>query len=243
MIWALHGFLGRGADWDALGRALERAGAPGLRAPDLFRRPPQVPTLAAWGAEFTAEVAAEDAAPILLGYSLGGRLALHALLAAPERWRRAVIVSAHPGLADPRERAERRRDDEQWAARFERESWDRLLEAWDARAVFGGTPTARARPEAAFDRAALAAALRAWSLGAQDDLRPALERLTIPVLWIAGARDARYAALAEEACGRLPHGTVAIAPDAGHRVPWERPEWFAERVITFIQDVDESGER
>lgn len=243
MIWALHGFLGRGADWDDLGRALARAGAPALLAPDLFTRPPHTRSLAEWGAEFAAEVAAKDTAPILLGYSLGGRLALHALLAAPERWRRAVIVSAHPGLTDPRERAERRRDDERWAVRFEREPWDRLLQAWDARAVFGGTPTTRARPEAAFDRTALAAALRVWSLGAQDDLRPALERLTIPVLWIAGARDARYVTLAEEACDRLPRGTVAIAPDTGHRVPWERPGWFAERVTTFLQDVDERGER
>lgn len=243
MIWALHGFLGRGADWDDLRRTLARTGAPALRTPDLFAGPPRGRSLTAWGAEFAAEVAAEDTAPILLGYSLGGRLALHALLAAPDQWRGAIIVSAHPGLADPRARAERLRDDERWAALFEREPWERILEAWDARAVFGGAPTARVRPEAAFNRGALAAALRAWSLGRQDDLRPALQRLTLPVLWIAGARDARYVALAEEACGHLSRGTIAIAPDAGHRVPWERPDWFAERVTTFLQDVNESGER
>lgn len=238
MIWALHGFLGRGDDWHPLGDALARVGLGPLRAPQLFADPPARGSLAAWGTAFAREVAATDPAPILLGYSLGGRLALHALLAQPTLWRAAVIVSAHPGLTDRAARAARLADDARWAARFETEPWDALLAAWDARPAFGGTPETRERPESAYDRSALAAALRDWSLGAQDDLRPRLPEIPCAVRWFAGARDARYEALAEEACGLLPNAAIEIAPEAGHRVPWERPAWFAERVITFLQDID-----
>ena len=75
---------------------------------------------------------------MLLGYSLGGRLALHALLHAPELWAGALVVGADTGLADPKEREARVRWDAAWAERFLNEPWEDVLRDWDAQAVFGG---------------------------------------------------------------------------------------------------------
>jgi len=234
VIWCLHGFLGRGADWDAL-RTAWPSDLPPLHAPDLFTHPPRHESLAAFGARFAAEGAEADPAPVVLGYSLGGRLALHALLARPDLWRAAVIVSAHLGLLDPAERAARLADDARWAARFRNDPGTAVVDDWNARSVFGGRPPTIPRSAAAYDREALAAALTDWSLGQQEALADRLSTLALPILWIAGQHDARFVAQGVRARAACAHVELRPAPGAAHRVPWEVPEWFAAEVAGFLR--------
>lgn len=242
MLWCLHGFLGQGSDWEGL-RATWPADLPPVRAPDLFAQLGPEESLGEFGKRFADTVAAVDPAPIIVGYSLGGRLALHALLARPTLWRAGVLVSTHLGLADPGARHERRAVDAAWAERVRADDWESLLEAWNARDVFGGRAPALARPERAFDREALAHGLEGWSLGNQADLRSQLARLPMPVLWIAGAGDDRYVAQGERAAGNGAAVRLSVAPDAAHRVPWEAPEWFRDTVVEFVRGIEESPDR
>lgn len=165
-----------------------------------------------------------DEGDVLLGYSMGGRLALRLLEA--QRFRAAVIVSA--GLNAPDE--ERRQRDEEWARRFESDDWPSLMRDWNAQPVFGGH--AIARREEDYDRAELARQLREWSPAALPP--PRLESISTPVLWVAGQRDAKYVEIAKRAVARLPHAESWICPDAGHRVPWEQPEAFVARMRDFF---------
>lgn len=162
---------------------------------------------------------------ILLGYSMGGRLALQLLERQP--FAKAVIVSA--GLNAPDE--ERRARDEEWARRFESEEWSSLMRAWNAQPVFGGH--ALERHERDYDRAELVRQLREWSPAVLPP--PRLEEIATPVLWVAGERDAKYVEIARRAVARLPHAELWICPEAGHRVPWEQPEPFVQRLRRFIE--------
>ena len=236
MIWCLPGFLGRASDWDAFATAATARGLPAVEAVNLFGRP-VTGSLAGWADAFTDTVARRDERPLLVGYSLGGRLALHALIADPDRWRGAVVVSAHLGYEDAGEREARRQDDEAWAQRFALEPWETALESWDARPAFGGRPRTLARPADAFDPQAIAHGLRVWGLGQQEGLAARLAAVTCPVLWIAGARDPRFRAQAERAMQYLPRGALAVAPGAAHRVPWEAPEWFHTSACAFLQTL------
>jgi 2-succinyl-6-hydroxy-2,4-cyclohexadiene-1-carboxylate synthase len=241
VLWCLHGFLGSGSDWDGL-RASWPTDLPPLHTPDLFASPPRDASLSAFGERLSTEVAAVDPAPLLLGYSLGGRLALHALLARPTLWRGVVIVSAHLGLSDRPPRAARLDDDAAWARRFREEPWAALMRDWNARDVFGGREPALPREESRFDRAALAHALDAWSLGRQDDLAPRLATLTVPILWIAGADDRRYVTQGQRAARAAPTIRFVPAPGAAHRVPWEAAEWFRETVTKFVRELTDRRE-
>ena len=234
MLWCLHGFLGRGADWEAL-RAGWEPDLPALRTPNLFTDPPQHESLAEFGVRFAHEVAQVDAAPAILGYSLGGRLALHALVARPEQWKAAIVVSAHLGMLDAAERATRVADDARWADRFRTGLWAAVIEDWNARPVFGGRPSAPPRPQSAYDREALAAALTTWSLGRQERLEARLSDLAMPILWIAGEQDERFVAEGERARKACRTVELSVAPGAVHRVPWETPEWFAHEVAGFLR--------
>ena len=235
MIWALHGFLGNAGDWTPFREKLEAASGTELRAVNLFDRPLGEETPARWAVRFTRSVGNLDPSPILLGYSLGGRLALHALLEQPTLFSAAIIVSAGLGIEGEVERQKRRVIDDSWAARFESDDWSSLIESWDAQPVFGGSGALLRREESDFDRQALATALRWWSPAVQEPLATRLPEIETPILWIAGERDAAYAEQGRRAVELLPQAELWIAPDAGHRVPWDVPDQFAARVGGFLR--------
>lgn len=238
--WCLHGAVGSLADWRAVAADLAAAGI-GSRAVDLWRFLECAPlALADFGRCLNAEAGGEvfrGSGRALIGYSLGGRLALHALLAPPHPWQAAVIISAHPGLEDEAARAARRADDAAWGARAFGGDWQAFLDAWNAQPVLadGTIRDPEASRRLALRRREIARSFLDWSLGAQQALWFALGAITIPVLWIAGERDAKFRALAERAAALTPGASLAIAPGSGHRVPWDQPQWLAETVAGFLK--------
>jgi 2-succinyl-6-hydroxy-2,4-cyclohexadiene-1-carboxylate synthase len=215
-VLALHGFLGLAADWSLIPTLP-------VRALDLWPH-------ARRGTSWCAAVVNK---PILLGYSMGGRLAMQAAVAEPERWSGAVFVSAHPGLVSGR--AERLNADQAWAERFRCDPWFELMRDWNAQAVLASGVTLERR-EADFDREALACAMDVWSLGRQEDLRTRLVGLPFPVLYVTGERDEKFTALIGDL--RLPNSQkhVVIA-GAGHRVPWDRPAEFEMAVRNCFLEI------
>ena len=191
VITALHGFLGAPSDWNFL-----RDAGFAIDTPPLDAIPPRGYTL--------------------LGYSLGGRLALHALLAGAH-YDRAIFISTGLGIEDESARAARRTSDEAWAHRFESDDWDTVINAWNAQPVLAGP--ALPRTPADYDPRAH----REWSSAVLPPVASRLHELTLPTLWIAGARDAKYVAEAHRAASLAPNARVAIIESAGHRVPWEQP--------------------
>ncbi|HEV8658344.1 MAG TPA: alpha/beta fold hydrolase [Thermoanaerobaculia bacterium] len=206
MIVALHGFLGRPADWDFL-----RDAGFDVDARELDDIPRSGDTI--------------------LGYSMGGRLALHALFDGAT-YKRAVIISSGLGIEGERERAARREEDEKWARRFESEDWETVMRDWNAQPLFGGH--VRVRRERDYDRRGVLKALRDYSPATLPPLAPRLHEIEIPVLWIAGERDAKYVAEAERAVSLLPNGELWICPGAAHRVPWEQPDALIARLRLFV---------
>lgn len=205
MILALHGNLGSATDWDSLGI-------------------PDVQALNLWEyshlsfAEFASSISERDDRPILAGYSLGGRLALHAMAAFPDRWRAAVILSAHPGLPCVEDRIARSISDGVWAKRAREMPWSGFLAEWNRQPVLAESSVQTDQEALEPQRESIARAFENWSLGRQEDLRPRLRRFESPVLWITGAEDRKFSALAEEMGSVFPNFRHEVLSDCGHRL-------------------------
>jgi len=162
----------------------------------------------------------------LCGYSLGGRVALHVALAAPERVRRLVLVSTAAGIEDPAERARRLEADGALAAELEDGRYDEFIERWRTQPLFADEPPAvgalaradqrRNRPDA------LAAVLRGIGAGGMQPLWGRLHELRMPVAVLVGERDAKYRALGQRMARLLPRGELRMVP-GGHGLPLENP--------------------
>ena len=182
-----------------------------------------------------ADVSALGTEPFeLVGYSMGGRLALHVALALPERVRRLVLIGASPGIADPAARAERRAADERLADEVEPMTIEAFARRWAQTAVLADQPAAvQAAVQA--DRlrntpAGLAAALRGLGTGALPSLWERLGELVVPVELVVGERDAKFQAIAEEMAAALPQARVHVVSGAGHAVHLEAPRAVAELI-------------
>lgn len=177
----------------------------------------------------------------VLGYSMGGRVALHLALAAPERVSALVLEGASPGIADPAERAARVASDTARAERIEREGLVAFVDYWERIPLFASQarlPAAtRERVRAgrlASNPVGLANSLRGMGAGAMTPVVDRLGELSMPVLYIAGELDRKYSAIGQEMVAALPQAELVIVPDAGHTVHLEQPERFQQAVLRFL---------
>lgn len=176
-----------------------------------------------------------------VGYSMGGRFALHAALVPGHPIERLVLIGATAGLADPDERAARVADDEARAAALERDGIDAFLEHWLAAPLFatlppGGDGIEQRRRNTV---AGLAFSLRSAGTGTQEPLWGRLGEITIPVLCLAGELDPKFTAIGRRLADALPHGTFASVPGAGHAAHTERPDELAALIAAWLGSATE----
>jgi 2-succinyl-6-hydroxy-2,4-cyclohexadiene-1-carboxylate synthase len=181
-----------------------------------------------------------------VGYSLGGRLCLRLALDRPDLVRALVLVGASPGIADPAARAERRAADEALAGAIERDGVEAFLDRWLAGPLFATLPPELAGRAGRLANTAegLADALRRLGAGVQEPLWDRLAGLRPPTLLVAGALDARFAAVARQMAAAIgPAAQLALVAGAGHAAHLERPAEVAALVEEFLGGLPSKGPR
>ncbi len=236
----LHGFTGSAAGW---GKHLDTLAAYGLRviALDLPGHGqsdapggPQRYAIEYCQQDILAALQKLGVSPgeaLLLGYSMGGRIALYTAFSG--FFRALILESASPGLEDPAEREQRRISDEVLAASIERDGVQAFIDRWEKQPLFASQSTLPPESREALRRqrlsnraSGLAQSLRGVGTGVQPSLYARLPALHIPVLLIAGELDTKFTAIARSMAQALPRSQLRIVSGAGHAVHLERPEEF-----------------
>jgi 2-succinyl-6-hydroxy-2,4-cyclohexadiene-1-carboxylate synthase len=223
----LHGFSGTGRAWDGVVEQLDRErylplalDLPGHgEAADAPR-----PITFTSATEYVLERAPECFT--LGGYSLGGRIALHVALSAPDRVSRLILVSSSAGIEDPGERALRRVADDRLADELEEIPFEHFIERWRSQPLFAAEPAYAARLARSDQRRngpdGLAAALRGIGTGEMEPLWDRLHELSMPVTVLAGERDAKFVALGRRLASSAPRGELVVLA-GGHGLLHENP--------------------
>jgi len=180
----------------------------------------------------------------VIGYSMGGRLALSLAVLAPERVSVLILESTSPGLREAKARRARAEQDAKLAAMLEQDGMASFVDRWEELPLFSSQ---RRLPEPV--RAALRAqrlqhnpiglanSLRGAGQGTQPPMHDRLPELRMPTLLIAGALDPDYGALGREMSRLIPASRLVIVPDAGHTVHVEQPDAFYRVVQDFLNDL------
>ena len=246
----LHGFTGSAASWQALRQRLEDSHR--VLALDLIGHgrsdKPASPAL------YQMESAAADIISLLdqlgidrvhlLGYSMGGRLALYLALHFGARFDSLCLESSSPGLASAQQRDERRRRDNQLADRIEADGiaafvdfWERLP-LWNSqRRLPAALRQAQRRQRLSSDPRGLANSLRGMGTGVQPSLWRQLPALSLPTQLIVGAEDAKFQRINREMAKHIPQARLSVIPAAGHNAHLENPRLFHQQLRSFLQGL------
>jgi 2-succinyl-6-hydroxy-2,4-cyclohexadiene-1-carboxylate synthase len=232
----LHGFTHTGSSWDPVVAALGeryRVVAANIRGHGAAASITPVSLEAVIGD--LAELAPMDRYT-LAGYSMGGRIALHAALAMPDHVRRLILIGASPGIADPDQRDERRAADEALAREIESLSIEQFATRWAQTPVLAGLPQ-DALEQIHADRlrstpAGLARALRGLGTGVLPSLWDRLAELSMPVTLVVGERDQKFREIALEMAGLIGEAEIVVVPEVGHAVHLEAPARVADIIAS-----------
>lgn len=240
----LHRFMGSAADWTPIVEALGKSAycvTIDLPEHGHSRKRP--------ASEYSMEGATRAVADVLdaegieqctlVGYSMGGRLALYFAGKHLDRVRRLALESASPGLCTEDERAQRRRLDAERAARI-REDLTAFLEDWYRQPLFAsldchGLVDEMVARRSANDPIELTRVLEGLGTGTKPSLWEQLSEVTVPTLVISGELDAKYDRITEQTADRLPTKRRVLVSKAGHNVHAERPQAYLAHLGRFLE--------
>ena len=255
-LFFVHGFLGKPEDWDFIRNEISNKFSVKVFAVDCFADLGLTPdnNFSRWAVhfnEYVKKVAQEGDHNVLIGYSLGGRLALHSLELDPWLWKSSILISANPGFDDSydenskdcaekfqsSERKARILQDSSWSEKFLNLEWNELLAEWNSQAVFNDSLNEPRRKESDFNRRFLALALNQWSLAKQKNFRPFLAGNFNKVQWMVGAKDTKFLHLSIKLKELIPELDLIVIPEASHRVMFDQPQGVFGEIQKFLKNL------
>jgi 2-succinyl-6-hydroxy-2,4-cyclohexadiene-1-carboxylate synthase len=247
-ILFMHGFMGSSADWRDVITALDaRTFCIAVDLPGHGTSLDLAPEAYTISGAARAIICALDElgveSPVMVGYSMGGRLALYLALRYPERCAGLFLESASPGLEGAEERTARRAADDERARRLASGDFDEFLEDWYRQPLFASM----ARDENLLRRTIearrrnhpgeLAHSLRGMGTGSQPSLWGELERIGVPTLAVAGGLDGKFVEISSRMAGLGPWIESVVVPETGHTVHAEAPALYVSLLERFLEDV------
>jgi len=173
----------------------------------------------------------------LIGYSLGGRVALTTALMKPPTLRRMVLIGATAGIEDPVLRDERRHRDEKLAETIiADDDVSSFVDQWLRQPLFATLPADASERTSRLTNTSqgLAQSLQMAGTGTQRPSWEQLAQIETPTLILAGVRDDRFCAHGIRLAAGLAHGQFSMIPGAGHACHLEQPNMTTAIVHRFL---------
>ena len=183
----------------------------------------------------------DTGASVLVGYSLGGRIALRAALRSPESYRALVLVGTTAGIEEGPVRVARAEADEKLASWMEAMPIEDIVGLWERQPLFADQSDALVEAQRpgrlSQNPRSLALLQRTAGQGTLEPVWHELRSLELPLLAIAGAHDDGYSRAAKRIASTAPNGRAAIVENAGHAPHLQRPEEVADLVTEFLDSA------
>ena len=182
----------------------------------------------------------------LIGYSMGGRIALSYAVSPDARLASLTTIGASPGIADQDGRAARAASDAELASRIERRGIEWFTDYWSEQAILQPASVVGVGSAAAVrslrllnDPESLAVALRGLGPGSMPPLHDRIADIGVPALLVAGAADPKYVEASVAMAASMPNAQARVIDEAGHAVHLDNPAALATEVLSFLRAVDE----
>lgn len=179
----------------------------------------------------------------LLGYSMGGRIALHYALNHPDKIISLILESTNNGISNDNDRIERVSRDEKLSEQIMQNYPDFLLK-WNRLPIFKSPPKAQKTQIESFkkiqlnqDPIQMALSMREFSPGKIPYVYDELTLISCPVLAITGKNDQKYSELWKSLIYKFQNGDHINIENSGHRVHLDQPVIYIDTIMNFIKST------
>ncbi len=241
----LHGFMGNAADWDNIAPSVASQhyciciDLPGHGSNTQLEITQSI-NFETIASDLKASLASIDVTnATFVGYSLGGRVALFMARQYPALVSNLILESANPGITAQDQREKRVAVDQQRAAEIAADL-PAFLARWYQLPFFQTMDQTQSDVQAMLQRRHqndprwLSKLIVELSPGQMDNLWPTLARLDCPLHYIAGERDAKYLAIADQVMAQGNNVTCIVIESAGHNTHLEQRERFIQALDTIL---------
>lgn len=242
----LHGFLGRKEDWsDVIAHVNSNFTSIAVDLPGHGKNHPENDSAYSMSGCADTIIALLDelnlASVRLVGYSMGGRLALYLAVHYPDRFSRVLVESASQGLRTSAERKERVEQDKKLATRIDSTPIADFVREWYRLPLFSGL---QKHPEKLQELIAarssnlssgLRRSLTGMGTGAQPSLWESVAAITMPLCIVAGEDDSKFARIAQEMADLCPTAALCILKGCSHLTHIERQDAFVRQLNSFME--------
>ncbi|WP_064092737.1 2-succinyl-6-hydroxy-2,4-cyclohexadiene-1-carboxylate synthase [Rossellomorea aquimaris] len=176
----------------------------------------------------------------IVGYSMGGRLALHFSMVNPELVKALLLESASPGIENKEERRERSKRDHMLAENIMKNGIQSFVDFWENVPLFS---TQQKLPKDVQERirqqrlrqnpTGLANSLLGMGTGEQPSWWGKLECMSVPVFLLVGEQDEKFKNIALEMKERNSSFQIVTFFNVGHAIHVEEPRKFG----TIIENL------
>ncbi len=181
--------------------------------------------------------------PVIIGYSMGGRLGLESFLSQLSPWAAGIFVSTHYGLNSIKDKKNRKTSDLKWLDFYSKNSISDFLKEWNKQDVFCSDDIHTNRfsdIKSFFEKnseqaVGLKLALNTFSLANQKFLKTELENSPKPIAWIVGEHDKKFYDLSKDLSFAHSASSFYCIGDAGHRVHMQKPKNIAVKIVDFLK--------
>ena len=181
---------------------------------------------------------------VLMGYSMGGRIALQYALQFSDRLAGLILIGATPGIEDEDMKAERLEKDLSLAANLREQSMEQFIEHWFKQDIIQSQNqipepyrSTMLKARKANSRRALAQALTSLGTGSMTSRWDQLSQLIIPTLIVTGEEDKKFERIASRIVTQLPNAQHRSIKGAGHACCFEQAESFGTVVAPFLSSI------
>lgn len=231
-ILALHGFLGRAHDWSQIQKLTT---SHEWITPELFN--PKSPIgdidLISFGtlADRLINFIPQNSEPIFIGYSLGARIGLHLLERHPDRFKKFIFLSAHPGLMSATEKQARTKNDLEWKDKLATMPWADFWNEWNSQPVFQRDNDRELMRDARdVDVKKLSLGLTTLSLASQENKDHVIARHADKLIWAVGDQDQKFTSFAEDLKRKKILSGYERIFNCGHRILFDQPSAVADLI-------------
>ncbi|WP_066057610.1 2-succinyl-6-hydroxy-2,4-cyclohexadiene-1-carboxylate synthase [Robertmurraya korlensis] len=179
----------------------------------------------------------------VVGYSMGGRVALAFAMAHSSYVRKLVLESASPGLLSYEERSNRREQDQELASKIIENGMEWFVEYWENIPLFDSQKKlpASSRKRIKEQRKqnsikGLANSLIGMGTGSQPSYWEELTHYSGEVLLLTGSTDEKFVRIAEKMSEKLKNSQWVNIDGCGHAIHVEQPEKFGTIVGGFLSN-------